>query len=271
MRNIALSGLRAAGVPRPGRSPRCWGLTENYVATRAQLGEAGRGRRRWSCRNRRGTPGERSRRSSGSRPGSAGRGDQRRGRSGRRLGVANTTVGPAAPGPAAGQAPRSRRRNPARCRPENPCSPAPGPGPGPRAGGWCRCWAAGETGRRRRGPQGGPAAWVSRPGMRGAMLLYAFLSRTDAGDGPSPAPPGRRTWRLPDGGWPCCLRARRRDNRAVQAPGPPRRPGRWPAFSALPGLRGAAPRNWPGIADGTDPAGGLQDTVRRGDARRPTR
>ena len=151
-----------------------------------------------------------------------------------------------------------------------PAEPGRGAGrraAGARAGGG---WSGGD--RRASGGTGGAGGRGCR-GRRalrsryaGAMLLHAFLSRTAAGPVLAGAAAGHRGRGAADGG-EHVLRARRRDDRAVQAPG--RRRGRAAGRpGALPGLRALRPE-LARIADASRPAAGPV-AVRGGDARRRT-
>ena len=97
------------------------------------------------------------------------------------------------------------------------------------------------------------------------MLLHAFLAQAGAGTVLAAArPAGRGTRR-------CCRRSACASRWARRRPSssstwPPPRPGRWPGWRALPGLRTLRPA-LAAIADRTDPLA-LQRDVRVGDAGR---
>jgi len=179
MRNIALTVLRQLGFG--GRAvAAALGLSEAYVAT---LHSAARrdGTAALAMQDRRGTPGKvtaaqweqaRAWREQGASDAEIGR----------RLGVANTTVGRGlgprgqapAPGGQAGQAPADPLFS--EPEPEPGAAPDPDPDPDPGAGA-----GAGLP------PGGGPSAWplpaegVLWSRYAGAMLLHAFLARAGAG------------------------------------------------------------------------------------------
>jgi hypothetical protein len=163
MRNIALSGLRQLGF-RGRTVASVLGLTENYVATVHNAAKRD-GSAALVMQNRRGTPGKitaqqweqaRQWRAEGISDAEIGR----------RLGVANTTVGRAL-------GPRWQ-------------APAPGGEPGPVPAGPLFTGPGPEAGAGRPGDGTAPARPQAARGVvasryAGAMLLHAFLSRTDAG------------------------------------------------------------------------------------------
>ena len=181
MRNIALTVLRQLGFG--GRAvAAALGLSEAYVAT---LHSAARrdGTAALAMQDRRGTPGKvtaaqweqaRAWREQGASDAEIGR----------RLGVANTTVGRGlgprgqapAPGGQAGQAPADPLFSEPEPEPGAAPDPDPDPDPDPGAGA-----GAGLP------PGGGPSAWplpaegVLWSRYAGAMLLHAFLARAGAG------------------------------------------------------------------------------------------
>ena len=181
MRNIALAALRQLGF-RGRAVAAVLGLSEAYVAT---LHSAARrdGSAALAMQDRRGTPAKVT--AAQWEQASAWR-DQGTSDAeiGRRLGVANTTVGRGlgprgqalAPGGAAGRAPAdplfSEPEQPAGADPEPEPDPEPDPEPGAGAG---------------LPPGGGPAAWpLPAEGAlwsryAGAMLLHGFLAQAGAG------------------------------------------------------------------------------------------
>ena len=190
MRNIALAVLRQLGF-RGRAVAAALGLTESYVAT---LHSAARrdGSAALAMQDRRGTPGKvtaaqweqaRAWREQGASDAEIGR----------RLGVANTTVGRGlgprgqapAPGGEAGRPPAE----PLFTEPDEP-GPEPGagagPGPGTEREPEPRADAEPEPGAGLP-PGGGPPAWplpaqgALRSRYAGAMLLHAFLARAGAG------------------------------------------------------------------------------------------
>ena len=187
MRNLALAALRQLGFG--GRAVAAvLGLSEAYVATLCAAARRD-GSAALAMRDRRGTPGKvtaaqweqaRAWRDQGASDAEIGR----------RLGVANTTVGRAL-GPR-GQAPAVD--DPA-CRPAAEplfTKPEPGPDPEPGAGAWTETEAEPEP-ETRAEPGAGLPPGGSRPAWplpsqgtlwsryAGAMLLHAFLARAGAG------------------------------------------------------------------------------------------
>ena len=184
MRNIALAALRQLGFS--GRAvAAALGLSEAYVAT---LHSAARrdGSAALAMQDRRGTPGKvtaaqweqaRAWRAQGASDAEIGR----------RLGVANTTVGrglgPRGQAPAGDDAAGWAPAEPLSKEPEPDADPEPGAGAGAGAGAGCPDL----TGAWCRRCAGGPAAWplpaegAIRSRYAGAMLLHAFLARAGAG------------------------------------------------------------------------------------------
>ena len=224
MRNIALATLRQLGF-RGRAVATALGLSEAYVAT---LHSAARrdGSAALAMQDRRGTPGKvtaaqweqaRAWREQGASDAEIGR----------RLGVANTTVGrglgPRGQAPAGDDAAGGAPAEPLFNEPE----PEPGAGAGAGAGAEREpepgADAEPETGACLP-PGGGPPAWplpaqgALRSRYAGAMLLHAFLAQAGAGTVLAAQPAGPAGRGAADRSQHE-LRARRRDNRAVQAPG----------------------------------------------------
>src|SRR5271166_2054195 len=222
MRNIALAVLRQLGFG--GRAvAAALGLSEAYVAT---LHSAARrdGSAALAMQDRRGTPAKVT--AAQWEQATAWR-DQGTSDAeiGRRLGVANTTVGRGlgprgqalAPGGAAGRAPAdplfSEPEQPAGADPEPEPDPEPDPEPEPGAG-------AGLP------PGGGPAAWpLPAEGAlwsryAGAMLLHGFLAQAGAGTvlAAAAGEPGDTLLRSA------------RPPPSSSSTWPPPRPGRWPGW-----------------------------------------
>jgi hypothetical protein len=232
MRNIALSGLRQLGF-RGRTVASVLGLTENYVATVHNAAKRD-GSAALVMQDRRGTPGKIT-----ARQWEQARQWRAEGISdaetGRRLGVANTTVGRAL-GPR-GQA------------------PAPGGGPGPVPAEPLFTGSGPEAGAGRPGDGAAPARPQAARGVvasryAGAMLLHAFLSRTAAGTVLAGAAGGPEDVALLTGVAMCfalgAATTEQFKHLAAAEAGP------LAGLPALPGLRALRPE-LARIADGTDP------------------
>jgi hypothetical protein len=246
MRNIALAALRQLGF-RGRAVAAVLGLSEAYVAT---LHSAARrdGSAALAMQDRRGTPGKvtaaqweqaRAWRDQGASDAEIGR----------RLGVANTTVGRGlgprgqapAPGGEAGRPPAEPLFSEPEPAPGPEPEPAPGPEPEPGAG---------------LPPGGGPAAWpLPAEGAlwsryAGAMLLYAFLAQAGAGTVLAAAAGGPGDAALLSAVSMCfalgAATTEQFKHLAAAEAGP------LAGLGALPGLRALRPE-LARIADGTDP------------------